>query len=77
MAPDFIPGIIKKQLDELQVSYRCMTPTSARAFISNVSESLTMFIGPERSKIAKQFMMRKLRECCTDDEITELYSMLL
>ena len=77
MAPDFMPGIIKKQLDELEVSYRSMTPSSARAFISNVSESLSMFIGPERSKIAKRFMMSKLRECCSDDEVTELYSMLL
>lgn len=74
MAPEFIPGIIKKQMDELGVSYRTMTPGSARLFIGNVADALTIFIGPERSRTAKTFMMRELRDCCSDTEKTSLYS---
>ena len=73
MAPDYIPGIIKKQLKELNMSYTGMTPASAKTFIINVSDALTIFIGPERSRIAKKFMMKKLRECCSETEIESLY----
>lgn len=73
MAPDFVPGVIKKQLDNLQLSYKAMSPAGAHMFITNVAEALIIFIGPERSRFAKQFMLKKLRECCTDTEKNELY----
>jgi hypothetical protein len=72
MAPEFIPGLIKKQLDNLELSYKSMTPGSARTFITNVSEALEMFIGPSGSINARRFMMKKLRECCDDSEISML-----
>ena len=72
MAPEFIPGIIRKQMDHLGVSYKTMTPVRAKAFISNVADALTMFIGPEGSYNAKKFMMKKLRECCSEIEKGEL-----
>lgn len=72
MAPEFIPGIIKKQLEILQMSYSHMDPVDARLFIINVSDALTIFIGPEGSRRARTFMMKKLRECCSESEKDEL-----
>ena len=74
MAPEFIPGIIKKQMDQLGLSYRNMTPGAAQLFISNVADALIIFIGPERSRIAKKVMLRKLRECCSDTEVVSLHN---
>ena len=73
MAPEFIPGIIRKQMDHLGISYSTMTPVRAKAFITNVADALTIFIGPEGSTNAKRFMMKKLRECCSEGEIGELF----
>jgi len=72
MAPDFIPGIIKKQMENLNVSYTTLTPVSARMFIYNVADALSMFIGPEGSRRARIFMLKKLRECCNETEMTAL-----
>jgi hypothetical protein len=77
MAPEFIPGIIKKQMEILGLSsYKNMTPVRAKTFISNIADALTMFIGPEGSRRARLFMMSKLRECCTETEKASLINNL-
>ncbi|UCH89047.1 MAG: hypothetical protein JSV49_12580 [Thermoplasmata archaeon] len=69
IAPEFMPGIIKKQMENLDISYKGMTPDNARLFITNVADALSIFIGPERSNNARKFMMKKLRECCSENEM--------
>lgn len=72
LAPSVIPGIIKKQLDVLEVNRKNINPTKARIFIEKVSEALALFIGPEGSNTAKKLMMQKLRECCSELEIQRI-----
>ena len=69
LAPVVIPGIIKKQLEVLEVTRTNISPDKAKRFIDKVTEALALFIGPEGSKNAKKLMMQKLRESCTSEEI--------
>ena len=69
LAPDLIPGVLKKQFEILGVSNDAMTPTDAKKFIDNVASALHLIIGPEGSSNAKKLMMRKLRQSCSPDEL--------
>jgi len=73
LAPVVIPGIIKKQLELLNVTRENITPDKAKLFIDQVSRALELFIGPEGSMNAKKLMMKKLRECCTAEELENMY----
>lgn len=69
LAPVVIPGIIKKQLEILEVTNGDITPVKAKIFIDKVTEALALFIGPEGSKNARKLMLKKLRENCTTEEL--------
>ena len=73
LAPIVIPGIIKKQLELLGATREDITPDKAKLFIDQVSKALELFIGPDGSLSAKKLMMKKLRECCTPEEIENMY----
>ena len=73
LAPVVIPGIIKKQLEQLNATRQDMSPVQAKQFIDRVAEALVLFIGPDGSNSAKKLMMKKLRECCNDAEIEALF----
>jgi hypothetical protein len=72
LAPVVIPGIIKKQLENLKVSRGNITPSQATHLINNVTQALALFIGPDGSKRARKLMMKKLRENCTNEELEAL-----
>jgi hypothetical protein len=73
LAPVVIPGLFKKQLEQLEVTRNNLSPAKAKQFIDRVSEALALFIGPEGSNNAKKLMMKRLRECCSNDEIETLF----
>lgn len=73
LAPVVIPGIIKKQLEQLNTTRYNISPNQAKKFIDRVTEALILFIGPDGSSSARKLMMKKLRECCTQEEIETLY----
>jgi hypothetical protein len=73
LAPVVIPGIIKKQLELLGVTREDITPDKAKLFIDQVTCALELFIGPEGSSNARKLMMKKLRECCTQEEKENMY----
>lgn len=72
LAPEMIPGLIKKQLENVTVAGRKMTPADAKKFIERVSEALILFVGPKGAESAKKRMLKTLRESCTEDEIMKL-----
>lgn len=72
MAPEVIPGVLKKQLECLDIPNGEMTPEQAKEFVEKVSEALVLFIGPDGSKNAKKLMMRKLRQSCSSEELETL-----
>lgn len=72
LAPEVIPGVIKKQLENLGASSEDLTPEKAIAFVDNVTKALEMFLGPDGSKNAKKLMMRKLRQSCSPEELDKL-----
>ena len=69
LSPDMVPGVLKKQYEKLNVESDSLTPTQAKKFIENVSEALSLVLGPEESNGAKKLMMRKLRQCCSTEEL--------
>jgi hypothetical protein len=69
LAPEMVPGVLKKQFEILGVTNDSMTPSDAKKYIDNVAEALHFLIGPEGSNNAKKLMMRKLRQSCSSDEL--------
>jgi hypothetical protein len=72
LSPDMVPGVLKKQLENLDAESDSLTPSQAKEFIQNVFDALNLVLGPEGSNGAKKLMMRKFRQCCTNEELEEL-----
>lgn len=72
LAPEMVPGLIKKQLEKLGTDSDNLSPQKAKIFIENVTEALALFIGPDGSNNAKKLMQRKLRQSCSVDELEAL-----
>jgi len=72
LSPEMVPGVLKKQLERLEADPGILTPSQAKEFIRNVVEALDLILGPDTSNGAKKLMMRKFRQCCTDDELEAL-----
>ena len=59
LAPVVIPGLIKKQLEQLNVTRHGLSPRQAKEFVDRVAAALVLFIGPDGSNSAKKLMMKK------------------
>jgi len=69
LSPEMVPGVLKRQYEKLNVETDSLTPNQAKQFIDNVTEALFLVLGPEGSSGAKKLMMRKLRQCCSNEEL--------
>ena len=63
VAPIILPGLIKKQLQEVGATEDSLTPELAQKFIKRIELALEMFVGPEAMKMAHQMMLKELRRC--------------
>jgi hypothetical protein len=72
LAPEIIPGLLKKQQEALGIDSDEISPEKAKQFVENVSEALALFLGPDGSKSAKKLMMRKLRQSCSPEELEQM-----
>ena len=62
IAPVILPGIIKKQLQEVGATEHDLTPEQAEEFIKRICNALQMFLGPEGTNMARQMMLKELRK---------------
>ncbi|UCH88575.1 MAG: hypothetical protein JSV49_10005 [Thermoplasmata archaeon] len=72
LAPEMIPGLLKKQLENVDATKESLTPEKAKEFVDNVAKALELFIGPDGSKNARKLMLRKLRQSCSTDELEKI-----
>jgi len=66
IAPIVLPGIIKKQLQEIGVTEDNITPELAEELIKRIDEALGSFLGPEGGKLIHQVMIKELRRCAPE-----------
>jgi hypothetical protein len=66
IAPIVLPGIIKKQLQEIGVTEDNMTPELAEELIKRIDEALGSFLGPEGGKLIHEIMIKELRRCAPE-----------
>ena len=53
--------IISKQLNDLQVNRKSITPEQALEFINRMTNALVMCLGKDGSQLARKMMMKELR----------------
>lgn len=66
IAPIVLPGIIKKQLEEIGITEDDITPELAEELISRIDEALGSFLGPEGGKLVHEIMIKELRRCAPE-----------
>ena len=66
IAPVVLPGIIKKQLQEVGYVTGELTPEMAKAFVDRMVNALQMFLGPDGANMARQMMLKELRKHAPD-----------
>ncbi len=66
VAPVVLPGIIKKQLQEVGATEESLTPELTEKFIKRMELALEMFIGPEGTKMAHRMMLKEFRRCAPE-----------
>ncbi|UCE36673.1 MAG: hypothetical protein JSW00_14315 [Thermoplasmata archaeon] len=66
IAPIVLPGIIRKQLAEVQATVDTLTPELAEEFIKRMELALRDFLGPDGARLVHQMMMKELRRCAPD-----------
>ena len=62
IAPIVLPGIIIKQLQEVEATEENLTPEQAKQFIEKMKEALEMFLGPEGTDMVHRMMLKELRK---------------
>jgi hypothetical protein len=63
VAPIILPGMIKKQLQEVGATEESLTPELTEEFIKRMEEALEMFLGAEGTKMAHKMMLKEFRKC--------------
>jgi hypothetical protein len=66
IAPIILPGIIKKQLQEVGATAETLTPEQAEEFIRRMEEALRSFLGPDGAKMVHRMMTKELRRFAPD-----------
>ena len=66
IAPIVLPGIIKKQLQEVGATEDTLTPELAEEFILKMEYALRDFLGPGATKIVHDVMTKELRRVAPD-----------
>lgn len=66
IAPIVLPGIIKKQLEEVGATPETLTPELAEEFILRMEKALRYFLGPDGAKMVHQMMTKELRKAAPD-----------
>ena len=66
IAPIVLPGIIKRQFNEVGATEDTITPELAEQFINRMVYALDSFLGPEGTRMVRQIMMKELRICAPE-----------